>query len=47
MVDSGGTREKGFKLKEWRFRLDIRKKFFTQSDEALAILPKELWMPLL
>ena len=34
------------KLKERRFRLDIWKKFFTwRGGEAVAQLPRELWVP--
>ena len=35
----------GFIIKEGRFRLEVRRKLFTQSGEALAQLPRELWCP--
>jgi len=39
------TREDGFKLKEGRFRLEVRKKFFTQrAVRHWHSFPEKMWM---
>ena len=45
-VDNSSTRGNGFKLKEGRFRLDIRGKFFTMRVvRCWNSCPERLWMP--
>jgi len=44
-IDNGRTRGKGLKLKEGRFRLDIRGKFFTKRVVGCwNSFPERLWM---
>jgi len=45
-VDNGRTRENGFRLKEERFRLDVRGKLFTlRVVRCWNSCPERLWMP--